>query len=123
MVGPPPVASSTAFAAMKRNAPVRTSIISTPATDAPSFEGISATARCSSRRRMPGRAQTCSIKRLMISIPVRSPLCMVRSKVWPAKALPCSVPSALRSKKQPISFSSSVIRSIALVTSVQANSW
>ena len=59
----------------------------------------------------------------MISMPVRSPLCTVRSKVWPAKALPCSVPSALRSKKQPISFSSSCTRSMALVTSVHAISW
>ena len=50
--------------------------------------GMSATARCSSRRRI-GRAHTCSISRLMISMPVRSPLCTVRSKVWPAKALPC----------------------------------
>src|SRR6516165_1100947 len=39
-----------------------------------------------------------------------------------AKALPCSVPSGLRSKKQPISFSSSAIRSMALVASVQARS-
>ena len=80
--------------------------------DSPSFAGMSATARCSSRRRI-GRAQTCSISRLMISMPVRSPLCTVRSKVWPAKALPCSVPSGLRSKKQPISFSSSRTRSTA----------
>ena len=81
---------------------------------APSCAGISASARCSSSRRMPGRAHTCSISRLMISMPVRSPLCTVRSKVWPANALPCSVPSGLRSKKQPISFSSSRTRSIAL---------
>ena len=33
MVGPPPVASSTALASTKRNRPVRTSIISTPASD------------------------------------------------------------------------------------------
>ena len=72
---------------------------------------------------MPGRAHTCSINRLMISMPVKSPLWTVRSKVWPANALPCSEPSGLRSKKQPISFSSSVTRSIALVTSVQAKSW
>jgi hypothetical protein len=39
--------------------------------------------------------------------PVRSPLCTVRSAVWPAKAFWCSVPSSLRSKKQPTSFSSS----------------
>src|ERR1700730_12862947 len=64
----------------------------------PAFAGTSATARCSSRRRI-GRAHTCSISRLMISMPVRSPLCTVRSKVWPAKALPCSVPWGLRSKK------------------------
>ena len=35
----------------------------------------------------------------------------------------CSVPSGLRSKKQPISFSSSWMRSIAVVTSVQASAW
>ncbi len=106
MVGPPPVASSTAGAETNRNVPVRMSIVSTP-DSAPSFAGTNATARCSSRRRI-GRAHTCSISRLMISMPVRSPLCTVRSKVWPAKALPCSVPSGLRSKKQPISFSSSL---------------
>src|SRR5262249_48998237 len=61
--------------------------------------------------------------RLMISMPVRSPLCTVRSKLWPANALPCSVPSGLRSKKQPISFSSSRTRSIAVATSAHANSW
>ena len=105
------------------SAPVRTSIISTPASDWPSLAGMSAMARCSSRRRMAGRAHTCSISRLMISMPVRSPLCTVRSKVWPAKALPCSEPSELRSKKQPTSFSSSRTRSTAVSTSVQASSW
>src|SRR5438132_1090503 len=50
MVGPAPVASSTACAATKRNAPVRMSIISMPAS-APSVAGTSATARCSSSRR------------------------------------------------------------------------
>src|SRR5712691_2687575 len=121
MVGPPPVASSTAWALTKRNAPLRTSTKRTPAS-APSFVGISATARCSSRRRT-GRAQTCSISRLISSMPVRSPLCTVRSKLCPAKALPCSVPSGLRSKKQPTSFSSSRTRSTALITRVQASSW
>src|SRR6185436_8528216 len=82
MVGPPPVASSTARAPTKRKRPVRTSIIRTPAMDFPSAAWISATARCSSSRRI-GRAHTCSISRLMISMPVRSPLCTVRSKVWP----------------------------------------
>ena len=85
---------------------------STPAMDAPSFAGMSASARCSSRRLMPERAHTCSISRLTISMPVRSPLWTVRSKVWPANALPCRLPSGLRSKKQPISFSSSRTRSI-----------
>ena len=71
---------------------------------------ISATARCSSSRSMP-RAHTCSARRLMISMPVRSPLCTVRSKVWPANAFWWTVPSGLRSKKQPSSFSSSWMRS------------
>ena len=48
----------------------------------------------------------------MISMPVRSPLCTVRSKVWPANAFWWTVPSGLRSKKQPSSFSSSLILSI-----------
>ncbi len=51
----------------------------------PSAVLISSTARCSSSRSM-SRAQTCSASRLMISMPVRSPLCTVRSKVCPAKA-------------------------------------
>ena len=71
---------------------------------------ISSTARCSSRRPIL-RAHTCSARRLMISMPVRSPLCTVRSKVWPANAFWWMVPSGLRSKKQPSSFSSSRIRS------------
>ena len=66
---------------------------------------------------------TCSISRLTISMPVRSPLWMVRSKVWPAKALPCRLPSGLRSKKQPTSFSSSRTRSGAMEQSRQAMSW
>ena len=49
----------------------------------------------------------------MISMPVRSPLCTVRSKVWPANAFWWIVPSGLRSKKQPSSFSSSRMRSTA----------
>ena len=63
-------------------------------------------ARCSSSLRVFA-AQTFSISRLMISIPVRSALCAVRSKLCPAKAFWCRLPSGLRSKKQPISFSSS----------------
>ena len=59
----------------------------------------------------------------MISMPVRSPLCTVRSKVCPANAFWWIVPSGLRSKKQPSSFSSSWMRSIAPVTSVHARSW
>ncbi len=121
MVGPPPVASSTALACTKTKAPSRMSIISTPAIEAPSADFTSSTARCSSSRPMP-RAQTCSERRLMISMPVRSPLCTVRSKVWPAKAFWWIVPSGLRSKKQPSSFSSSCTRSTALVTSVHARS-
>src|ERR1700722_569347 len=123
MVGPPPVASSTARAPTKRSIPVRMSAISTPAIEAPSVAGISASARGSSNRRIAGRAHTCSISRLMISMPVRSPLWTVRSKVWPANALPWRLPSGLRSKKQPISFSSSRTRSMARVTKVQASSW
>src|SRR5262245_46690095 len=85
MVGPPPVASSTACAATKRKSPVRTSIMSTPAS-APSAAGMSATARCSSRRRI-GRAQTCSINRLMISMPVRSPLVHGAVEALPGEGL------------------------------------
>ncbi len=59
----------------------------------------------------------------MISMPVKSPLCTVRSKVCPANAFWCTLPSGLRSKKQPSSFSSSWIRSTASVTSCQARSW
>ena len=59
----------------------------------------------------------------MISMPVRSPLCTVRSKVWPANAFWWIVPSGLRSKKQPSSFSSSWMRSTAPLTSVHARSW
>ena len=84
--------------------------------------GSSSTARCSSSRRMRAR-HTCSASRLMISMPVRSPLCTVRSKVWPANAFWCTVPSGLRSKKQPSSFSSSRMRSARLATSVHASSW
>jgi len=58
----------------------------------------------------------------MISMPVRSPLCTVRSKVCPANAFWWRVPSGLRSKKQPSSFSSSRMRSTATETSVQASS-
>ena len=59
----------------------------------------------------------------MISMPVRSPLCTVRSKVWPANGFWWMVPSGLRSKKQPSSFSSSSTRSGAVLTSVHASSW
>jgi hypothetical protein len=93
----------------------------TPAIAFSSFDFINSTARCSSRREIL-RAQTCSARRLMISMPVRSPLCTVRSKVCPAKAFWWMLPSGLRSKKQPSSFSSSLILSTARVTSFQANS-
>ncbi len=122
IVGPPPVARSTAFARTKANSPLRMSIISTPAMPWPSRVRMSSTARCSSRRAIP-RDQTCSASRLTISIPVRSPLCTVRSKVCPAKAFWWMLPSGLRSKKHPSSFSSSRIRSTAVLTSVQARSW
>jgi hypothetical protein len=122
MVGPPPVPSSTARACTSTSPPVRMSTSSTPAMRAPSREGRSATARCSSMRSMP-RAQTCSARRLTISMPVRSPLCTVRSKVWPANAFWWMDPSALRSKKQPQRFSNSRIRRCAPTTSVQARSW
>ena len=122
MVGPPPVASSTARAWTKTKSPARMSIISTPAMASAVGVLISSTARWSSRRPM-SRAHTCSARRLMISMPVRSPLCTVRSKVCPAKAFWWMVPSGLRSKKQPTSFSSSRMRSRAPVTRVQASSW
>ena len=104
------------------NSPVRMSTSSTPASASPRRVRTNSTARCSSSRWMP-RAHTCSARRLMISMPVRSPLCTVRSKVWPANAFWWIVPSGLRSKKQPSSFSSSWMRSTAPVTSVQASSW
>ncbi len=47
---------------------------------------MNSSARCSSSRSMP-RAHTCSDSRLMISMPVRSPLCTVRSNVWPGEGL------------------------------------
>ncbi len=122
MVGPPPVASSTAFARTSFGSPVRMSSISTPASPEPSRAGISSRARWSSSRRT-SRRQTCSDRRLMISMPVRSPLCTVRSKVWPANAFWWTLPSGLRSKKQPSSVSSSRIRTCASVTSVQASAW
>ena len=122
MVGPPPVASSTVRARTKRNSPLRMSANSTPASALPDLSGIRASARCSSSR-STGRASTCSISRLTISMPVRSPLWTVRSKDWPAKAFWCSVPSGLRSKKQPISFSSSRMRTGAVSHSRQAIAW
>ena len=59
----------------------------------------------------------------MISMPVRSPLCTVRSKLWPANGFWWIVPSALRSKRQPMRFSSSMMRSGESFTSAQASSW
>ncbi len=58
----------------------------------------SATARWSSSRRT-WRAHTCSARRPTISMPVRSPLCTVRSKLCPAKAFCKMCPWASRSKK------------------------
>ena len=49
-------------------------------------------------------------------------LCKKISNVWPANAFWWIVPSGLRSKKQPSSFSSSWMRSTAFVTSVHARS-
>ena len=63
-------------------------------------------ARTSSSSRAPMRS-TWSRRRAMISIPVRSPRCTVRSKLWPANAFWWSVPSAGRSKRQPKRVSSS----------------
>ena len=122
IVGPPPVAIRTVLARTSRKRPVRMSIISTPASAVPSFVGISPMARCSCSF-STGLASTFSIRRLMISMPVRSPLWTVRSAVCPAKAFWCRVPSALRSKKQPISFSSSRTRTTACSQSRQAMSW
>src|SRR3954453_13930024 len=119
IVGPPPVASSVAFARTSRGAPVRMSSKSTPAAPEPSAAAISSTARWSSSRRT-SRRQTCSASRLTISMPVRSPLCTVRSKVWPAKAFWWIVPSGLRSKKQPSSFSNSRMGTSACVRGSQA---
>ena len=70
----------------EQNSPLRMSIMSTPAIAPPSVALTSSTARCSSRRSMLA-THTCSASRLMISMPVRSPLCTVRSKVWPGEGL------------------------------------
>src|SRR6218665_1098897 len=68
------------------------SMNSTPAMPEPSLAGISSIARCSSNS-WTSSARTCSISRLMISMPVRSALCTVRSKLWPAKAFWCRGPA------------------------------
>ena len=102
--------------------PMRMSSMSTPASPEPSAAGMRSSARWSSSRRT-SRRHTCSARRLMISMPVRSPLWTVRSKVCPANAFWWTVPSGLRSKKQPTSFSSSRMRTGACDTSSQASSW
>ena len=83
IVGPPPIASSVARALTAKKRPVRTSRISAPAAR-PASSRSSSTARHSSKARIDGRACACSVRRFMISMPVRSPLWTVRSCVWPA---------------------------------------
>ncbi len=80
MVGPPPMASSVARLRTAMNPPRRTSRTSAPPTR-PAPSSSSSTARCSSSALMEGRVHTCSVRRFMISMPVRSPLWMVRSWV------------------------------------------
>ena len=89
---------------------------------APSAVFTSSTARCSSSRPMP-RAQTCSASRLMISMPVRSPLCTVRSKVWPANAFWCTVPSGCGRRSSRARSRARACARRPSVTSVQARSW
>ena len=48
-----------------------------------------------------GARHTCSVSRFMISMPVRSPLWMVRSWLCPANGFWWMRPSGWRSKKQP----------------------
>src|SRR2546422_84176 len=67
----------------------------------PASSRSSSTARHSSKARIEGRACACSVRRFMISMPVRSPLWTVRSWVWPANGFWWMRPSALRSNRQP----------------------
>ncbi len=100
IVGPPPIARRVARLRTAVKVPRRMSRRSAPPMrPAPSFN--SSTARCSSKARMDPRVHTCSVNRFMISMPVRSPLWMVRSCVWPAKGFWWMRPSGCRSKKQP----------------------
>src|SRR3989442_1263196 len=97
IVGPPPMASSVARARTARKPPRRMSRRrAPPARPAPSRR--SSTARCSSRTRIDGRVHTCSVRRFMISMPVRSPLLIVRSREWSAK--PRSSPALSRVVQQ-----------------------
>src|SRR5439155_370063 len=89
----------------------------------PASSLTSSTARPSSSAVMLGRAWACSASRFMISIPVRSPLWIVRSWLWPAKGFWWIRPSRVRSKRQPYRHSSSSARRGASVTSVQTSSW
>src|SRR6266568_3974032 len=78
IVGPPPVARSVTRAATAMKRPVRMSRTSAPAAR-PASSRSSSTARHSSSPVMFGRAWVCSARRFMISMPVRSPLWIVRS--------------------------------------------
>jgi hypothetical protein len=100
MVGPPPIARRMARLRTTTKVPRRMSSRSAPPTCPPSARS-SSTARCSSRLRIDGRRHTCSVSRFMISMPVRSPLWMVRSWLCPANGFWWMRPSGWRSKKQP----------------------
>jgi hypothetical protein len=98
MVGPPPVARSTLFACTKTSSPVA-HVDHGHARERAVGRLRRARPRGSPPAGPPPATHTCSASRLMISMPVRSPLCTVRSKVWPANAFWWMVPSGLRSKK------------------------
>src|SRR4051812_24013257 len=121
IVAPAPVAASVAFARAAMNRPRRLSSSSAPVMrdESPS----KSRPRVSSSTVMFGCSSTQSRRFAMISMPVRSPLCTVRSKLCPANGFWWIVPSGLRSKRQPILFSSSMIRSGESETSAHASSW
>ena len=73
MVGPPPIAMSVVLALTNRKRPVRISMNKTPDIPSPPVAGMRLTALCSCNFSI-GRLKTCSIRRFIISIPVRSPL-------------------------------------------------
>ena len=82
-VGPPPVATRTQRAFTSLNIPCLMSSNRVPVISLPEASRRRSTARFSSSTRM-FRFMICSVSRLTIPMPVRSPLCTVRSNDWPA---------------------------------------